>query len=90
MDLDENVEEASVKKSKKRKSKPQVAEDGEAMAEDKPEAVTNGENGFNAEDGTEKKKKKKKKSRDDDGENIGAASEGKKKKKKKSKTEEDE
>ncbi|KAK6250237.1 hypothetical protein QUC31_007732 [Theobroma cacao] len=48
--------EASVKKSKKRKSK---TEDGEAMAEDKPAAATNGDASEDAK--SEKKRKKKEK-----------------------------
>lgn len=59
MDVDEAPDEPSVKKSKKKKSKAQGAEDGEAMVVDKTPAATNGD--ASDEHKTEKKEKKKEK-----------------------------
>ncbi|KAK2971381.1 hypothetical protein RJ640_030349 [Escallonia rubra] len=59
MDVDEPTVATSVKKSKKKKSKTEAAEDGEAMAEDKQTAVPNGD--ASEEPKSEKKKKKKEK-----------------------------
>ncbi|CAK9141085.1 unnamed protein product [Ilex paraguariensis] len=58
MDVDEAPTEPSARKSKKKKSKHEAAEDGEPMAEDKPTAVPNGD--ASDEPRTEKKKKKEK------------------------------
>ncbi|KAL2539615.1 nucleolar protein NOP56 [Abeliophyllum distichum] len=58
MDVDEPANEPSAKKSKKKKSKAGAKEDAEPMAEEKPEAVTNGNTP--EEHKSEKKKKKEK------------------------------
>ncbi|PSR89540.1 Nucleolar protein [Actinidia chinensis var. chinensis] len=61
MDVDKAPTESSVKKSKKKKSRAETAEDGEPMAEDKRIADTNGD--VSGEPKSEKKKKKKEKRR---------------------------
>ncbi|KAK3043284.1 hypothetical protein RJ639_002527 [Escallonia herrerae] len=96
MDVDEPTVATSVKKSKKKKSKTEAAEDGEAMAEDKPTAVPNGDD--SEEPKSEKKKKKEKRKLEEEtdqaaekasGVNGFNADEGTAKKKKKKKSKDD-
>ncbi|KAK3040615.1 hypothetical protein RJ639_026936 [Escallonia herrerae] len=96
MDVDEPTVATSVKKSKKKKPKTEAAEDGEAMAEDKPTAVPNGD--ASEEPKSEKKKKKEKRKLEEEtdqaaekanGVNGFNADEGTAKKKKKKKSKDD-
>lgn len=58
MEAEKATTDASVKKSKKRKSKVEAAEDGDVMEEDKPSAVTNGDASEELKSAKKKKEKR--------------------------------